>query len=171
MSNTLQEVVFNTSGRAYEILYSLRNIIKERGFATVSDYYDMVGVSKYSQECRMFGWSDLNDAKVICKTGLLDTDIFRIQFPNFEDLTERMWDEEEKKDVVNHPQHYISENGLETIDVIEAFTADLKGIEAVCTANIIKYICRWKHKNGLEDLKKAHWYLERLIKTIENSNN
>ena len=41
-------------------------------------------------------------------------------------------------DVVNHPQHYISENGLETIDVIAAFTSDLKGMEAVCTANILK---------------------------------
>ena len=171
MSSALQEVMFNTSERANDILRSLKNIIKERGCTTVSDYYDMVGVSKYCAECRFFGWFDLSDAKVICKTGLLDTGVFIIQFPDFVDLTERLWDEEEKTDVVNHPQHYISENGLETIDVIEAFTADLKGIEAVCTANIIKYICRWKHKNGLEDLKKAHWYLERLIKTVENSNN
>lgn len=69
--------------------------------------------------------------------------------------------------VVNHPQHYISETGLETIDVIEAFTFDLKGIEAVCTANILKYICRWKNKNGLQDLKKARWYLDRLIDRLE----
>lgn len=71
-------------------------------------------------------------------------------------------------DLVNHPEHYISETGLETIDVIEAFTVDLKGIEAVCTANVLKYICRWKYKNGLQDLKKARWYLERLIKHVEN---
>ena len=73
-------------------------------------------------------------------------------------------------DVVNHPDHYISKTGLETIDVIEAFTSDLKGMEAVCTGNIIKYICRWKHKNGLQDLKKARWYLERLIETVEKEN-
>lgn len=71
-------------------------------------------------------------------------------------------------DMVNHPAHYISETGLETIDVIEAFTFDLKGIEAVDTANVIKYICRWKNKNGLQDLKKARWYLDHLIKHIEN---
>lgn len=65
--------------------------------------------------------------------------------------------------LINHPPHYKSETGLETIDVIEAFTFDLKGIEAVCTANVIKYICRWKNKNGLEDLKKAKWYLNYLI--------
>ncbi len=40
---------------------------------------------------------------------------------------------------VSHPAHYIS-NGLETIDVIEAFTKDLSGIEATDTGNIIKYI-------------------------------
>lgn len=73
-------------------------------------------------------------------------------------------------ELVDHPQHYISENGLETIDVIEAFTSDLKGMEAVCTANVLKYICRWKHKNGLQDLKKARWYLERLIGTLEKEN-
>ena len=66
-------------------------------------------------------------------------------------------------DAVNHPSHYISDTGLETIDVIEAFTKDLVGMEAVCTANALKYICRWKHKNGIEDVKKAIWYLERLV--------
>lgn len=71
------------------------------------------------------------------------------------------------KDNVNHPNHYKTKSGLETIDVIKAFTEDLKGIEAVDTANIIKYICRWKKKNGLEDLKKAQWYLNDLIKTVE----
>ena len=70
-------------------------------------------------------------------------------------------------DNVNHPAHYISETGLETIDVIEAFTFDLKGLEAVCTANVIKYICRWKHKNGLEDLEKAQWYLNKLINHVQ----
>lgn len=71
-----------------------------------------------------------------------------------------------KKDMVNHPPHYISETGLETINVIEAFTFDLKGIEAVDTANIIKYICRWKHKNGVQDLEKAQWYLNHLINYV-----
>lgn len=80
-------------------------------------------------------------------------------------------DEEEKPDMVNHPPHYQSENGIEVIDVIEAFTADLTGIEAVCTGNALKYICRWKKKNGLEDLKKTKWYLERLIKHVEKLEN
>ena len=69
--------------------------------------------------------------------------------------------------MVSHPPHYQSQNGLEVIDVIEAFTADLSGIEATDTGNIIKYICRWNGKNGLQDLKKAKWYLEHLIEHIE----
>lgn len=70
-------------------------------------------------------------------------------------------------DMVNHPRHYISETGLETIDVIEAFTFDLKGIEATDTGNIIKYISRWKKKNGLQDLEKAQWYLNHLINHVK----
>ena len=70
-------------------------------------------------------------------------------------------------DIVNHPAHYKTKSGIETIDVIDAFTEDLTGIEAVCTANILKYVCRWKKKNGVEDLKKAKWYLNHLISTLE----
>ena len=70
-------------------------------------------------------------------------------------------------EMVVHPPHYQSETGLEVIDVIKAFTAKLKGIEATDTGNIIKYICRWKEKNGLQDLNKAKWYLEHLIAQVE----
>lgn len=69
--------------------------------------------------------------------------------------------------MVSHPPHYQSETGMEVIDVIEAFTFDLKGIEATDTGNIIKYICRWKQKNGVQDLKKAMWYLQHLIDHVE----
>lgn len=71
------------------------------------------------------------------------------------------------EDLVNHPKHYKSKNGLETIDVIEAFTENLKGIEATDTGNILKYMCRWKEKNGLQDLEKARWYLNHLIDHVE----
>ena len=69
--------------------------------------------------------------------------------------------------MVSHPDHYQSKTGLEVIEVIEAFTSDLTGIEAVDTANVIKYICRWKKKNGLQDLNKAMWYLQNLINHVE----
>lgn len=76
-----------------------------------------------------------------------------------------------ENNMVNHPSHYQSETGLEAIDVIEAFTAGLRGIEAWDTGNIIKYICRWKKKNGLEDLKKVKWYIEDLIEHVESLEN
>lgn len=69
--------------------------------------------------------------------------------------------------MVSHPPHYQSEKGLEVIDVIEAFTSDLNGIEAVCAGNAIKYICRFKHKNGVQDLKKVMWYVQHLINYLE----
>lgn len=76
-------------------------------------------------------------------------------------------DYESDDEMVSHPDHYQAKSGLETIRVIEAFTDGLEGIEAVCTANVIKYICRWKKKNGLQDLKKAQWYLTYLINHVE----
>lgn len=69
---------------------------------------------------------------------------------------------------VNHPEHYQSIKGIECIDVMEAFTEGLEGIEAVDTAQVIKYVCRWKKKNGLEDLKKAKWYIDHLINKVSN---
>lgn len=71
--------------------------------------------------------------------------------------------EAKEETVISHPEHYQSHSGLEVIDVIRAFTDELIGIEAVYTGNVIKYICRWKKKNGVEDLKKARQYLDWLI--------
>lgn len=65
-------------------------------------------------------------------------------------------------DMVNRPPHY-NKGCVECIDAIEVATSDLSGIEAVCTANAIKYLWRWKQKNGTEDLKKARWYIEHLL--------
>ena len=72
----------------------------------------------------------------------------------------------EKPEMVNHPAHYKSEKGIEVIDVMEAFTEGLSSIEAVDTSMVIKYICRWKQKGGIEDLQKAEWYLNHLINHI-----
>lgn len=70
-------------------------------------------------------------------------------------------------DNVNHPQHY-TQGGIECIDALKAATVGKTGIEAVCVANVIKYLWRYEEKNGLEDIRKAQWYLERLIKEHTN---
>jgi transposase len=59
-------------------------------------------------------------------------------------------------DMVNHPPHY-TVGGIETIDFIEA-----KGL-GYLLGNVVKYVSRAAHKGGVEDLKKAKWYLERAI--------
>lgn len=69
-------------------------------------------------------------------------------------------------DNVNHPEHY-TQGGVECIDALAAATINLQGLDAVCTANAIEYLWRWKGKNGVEDLKKARWYIDRLIKHYE----
>lgn len=61
-----------------------------------------------------------------------------------------------------NPDHY-KQGKVECIDALESATVNLKGIDAVCTANAIKYLWRWKEKNGTEDLKKAQWYIDRLL--------
>lgn len=72
-----------------------------------------------------------------------------------------------RNDPVN-PDHY-RQGKVECIDALEAATMNLKGIEAVCTANAIKYLWRWKEKNGAEDLHKAQWYITKILTHIHNS--
>ena len=62
-------------------------------------------------------------------------------------------------DDVNHPDHYTK--GIEVTDFIASWQMDwFRG-------NIIKYIWRYRYKNGLEDLKKAKWYIEKLIEVYK----
>ena len=72
---------------------------------------------------------------------------------------------------VNHPSHYMAPGGMETIDVISAFTADPQGLIAFDIGNAIKYICRFNKKNGTEDLKKAIWYLNDAINNYVDKEN
>ena len=72
-------------------------------------------------------------------------------------------------DSVKHQKYYFSD-GIEVIDVIKAFTKDCTPFEAYCSGNVIKYICRWKHKNGIEDLEKARTYLDMMIDNAAKAN-
>lgn len=67
-----------------------------------------------------------------------------------------------KEDKVNHPRHYDLPGGSQAIDVITDMLDDTE-IEGYFKGNIIKYIARYKKKGGVESLKKARWYLDRLI--------
>lgn len=69
------------------------------------------------------------------------------------------------REAVNHPPHYNSGN-IEVIDAIEDWGLDFN------SGNVVKYIARHQHKTDpLEDLKKARWYLDRIIEGYENASN
>ncbi len=69
----------------------------------------------------------------------------------------------ENNDKVNNPTHYTA-GGIETLDYIKAKVSDYPSYAA---GNILKYVSRYEHKNGIEDLKKAQFYLNDLIKEME----
>lgn len=70
-----------------------------------------------------------------------------------------------KADVVNHPAHYTS-GKIEVIRIMEDQLTD-EEYRGYIKGQVIKYVTRERHKNGLEDLKKAAWYLNRLIQKME----
>lgn len=75
----------------------------------------------------------------------------------------------EVADMVNHPPHY--ETGkFECIDVM----IETQGLEAVvhfCQCNAFKYLYRARNKNGLEDMKKAIWYMNKYVELKEKLKN
>lgn len=73
-------------------------------------------------------------------------------------------------DNVNSPSHY-NQGNIECIDCLKAATVNKPPFEAVCVANIIKYLWRYEEKNGLEDIEKAEWYLDRLHREVADKCN
>lgn len=68
--------------------------------------------------------------------------------------------QEERYDVVNRPRHY-TKGSIEVWDFIKD-----QGLDYM-EGNVVKYVCRYKHKNGLEDLRKAKAYLDKLVEGYE----
>jgi hypothetical protein len=68
------------------------------------------------------------------------------------------------EDMVNHPPHY-NQGGIETIEAIKAALG--YGFNAYLTGNILKYLWRYNHKGGLQDVKKAQFYLNRLVQEMD----
>ena len=68
-------------------------------------------------------------------------------------------------DNVNNPSHY-GQGKIEAIEYISDFLTP-EEYQGYLRGNIAKYLHRFPYKNGIEDLKKAQWYLERLIEEVE----
>lgn len=154
----IKNISFNSRLDIESYIEKVIDHIAKNGLITVARALEYAGAGDLvKEEDRTCGWTDWSSVEVR-KDGSYGYVLINI--PEVQQF-------ETKPDMVSHPPHYQSETGLEVIDVIKAYTSDLKGIEATDTGNIIKYICRWKHKNGVEDLKKAKWYLDHLIKEVE----
>ena len=163
------EKEFKSLADAEKFSMAIRSIIKEYGFCTVDDFCELAGIRPVVSYTRYpsfkYGWTTNVNIPIY---NMIDENKYIVHLPQPKWLGNiATVSKKDEVDMVNHPSHYQSETGLEVIDVIEAFTFDLKGIEATDTGNILKYICRWKNKNGIQDLKKAQWYLNHLIKHLE----
>lgn len=71
-------------------------------------------------------------------------------------------------DMINHPSHYETGN-FECIDVMTE-TQGVKAVMNFCVCNAFKYLYRHRNKNGIEDIKKAIWYLNKYIELSEKEN-
>ena len=115
--------------------------------------------------CDFYRWSD--DKLAIAYDHVYKNSEARLDGSHLKDA-ELNIEPENKPDMVLHPKHY-TQGGIECIDALKAATVGKRGIEAVCVANVIKYLWRYEEKNGVEDVRKAKWYVERLLKELEES--
>lgn len=119
--------------------------------------YDIVVIPDSSTgQC----WAQKEAPVVYCQ-GICDKNHCEI-FEEFEDKMNKT------NDLVNHPAHYTN-GSIECIDALAAATEGLQGVEAFCTANAIKYLWRWKWKNGAQDLDKAIWYINHLKSQLDKT--
>ena len=121
-------------------------------------------LDKFSDACNFNRWSD--DKLAIAYDHVYKNSEARLDGSHLKDEEVKM--DENVHDMVNHPQHY-TQGGIECIDALKAATVGKRGIEAVCVANVIKYLWRYEKKNGIEDIRKAKFYIERLLKELEES--
>lgn len=85
---------------------------------------------------------------------------------DLENVTEEAHEAMNVKVDPTNPDHYKNHTSLECIEAMEIVLGDL-GVTYFCVGNAWKYIWRWKNKNGVEDLKKAKWYIEKAWELID----
>lgn len=130
--------------------------------------YDYCNGLKYCYGCKLYGktgdclaYAQLHPKEV---ARLLGYEVIEDDTPAVAEAIEK-YGEDVKPDPVNRPAHYTS-GGIECIDAMQAaFGAE--AVKDFCLCNAFKYLWRHRNKNGVEDLKKARWYLSRLIEEVE----
>lgn len=116
---------------------------------------------KSCDNCKFDGLGAADEPCVRCS----NTSLFRLS-----DYKEKpfLWERIDAAEAVDHPSHY-NQGKYECIDVmIDVF--GVEDVKAFCKLNAFKYNWRSKQKNGVEDIKKAKWYLEKYIELEGESN-
>jgi len=113
---------------------------------------------KYCVDCKHWDGPDTAEPCCNCRNMIPPID------PRFSE-TPVLWEPKHEPDMVNHPGHYETGN-FECFDVMaEALGHEL--MLGFCAGNAFKYVYRHQRKNGLEDMKKARWYLDKYIELAE----
>ena len=135
--------IVDTKHNVFDIVYCLGSYV----MGNVKDTRDLIDLTKNNYD----------------KTSIVIADITEIA-----ELKAKSKKNNSSTDMVNHPSHY-NYGDIEVIDYINQVTNGYKkGHVAYCIGNVVKYVSRAPFKNGLEDLKKAKWYLDEAIKKYEN---
>lgn len=129
------------------------------GHATLKFTWDNSSISLDAKEIRPILCTN-------CNSRFTPSEVFKRN--NMHTGSTDIFGKEDDKDYVNHPNHYTNSK-VECIDALESMTENYTNVlDAELSWQIVKYI--WRHPfkfKPLEDLKKARWYLDRLIKKIE----
>ena len=120
----------------------------------------------YDNESKAVCYDMCNDQSCIAYgTECLGKDKCHFYVENAFELSKEPKQPSEEHNAVKHPNYYC-QGGIECIKAIEASMSP-EGFQDYCKGNVMKYIWRWREKNGLEDLKKAQVYLGWIIESKE----
>ena len=155
---------FKKDGKVYENFEDAVNafFLGDRKICVKGDNINL----KFSEDMKqsmIWAYEDRDSKRVRYYLELMDYEIID-DTPDLNRVVEQ-YGEDVKPDNVNRPAHYTS-GGIECIDAMQAAFGD-KAVKDFCLCNAFKYLWRHKQKNGVEDLKKCRWYLNRLIREIE----
>ena len=145
----VQSMRFKKDGKVYNLAEAIFEYCK----TTECSFCDVCDAVKYT--CG-------NEAKDLA--ALMGFEIIEDDTPTIAEVVEK-YGEDVKPDPVNRPAHYTS-GGIECIDAMQAAFGD-DAVKDFCLCNAFKYLWRHRQKNGVEDLKKCRWYLNRLIREME----
>lgn len=116
------------------------------------------------RQSMIWAYEDADMGRIRLYAKLMGYEVIEDGTPYIRDVFEK-YGEDVKPDPVNRPAHYTS-GGIECIDAMAAAFGD-EAVKDFCLCNCFKYLWRHRNKNGVEDLKKARWYLNRLITNME----